>query len=84
MIVTIYPDLFDGDTVSIKPAMTVEANQDAERQIQSPSYILSQAGKTNRPLEKDFLLTQYMLTLSHTKERLTRDCNVEKPKYAVV
>lgn len=75
--------MFDGDTVSLKACYTKEANEDAERLIRSKSYILNQEGKSMRPIEKDFLLTQYMLTRVNNPALLTADCNKVKPKYAI-
>lgn len=74
---------FDGDTVSVRPCWTREANEDAERQIRSNSYILNIKGESMRNLEKDFLLTQYNLTRIKDVTVLTVDCNITKPKYVV-
>ena len=69
--------------MSVKACYSKEANEDAERLIHSTSYILSQQGNTMRPIEKDFILTQYMLTNVADPGLLTVDCNVAKPKYEI-
>lgn len=72
-----------GDTISCKACWSKEANADAEKWINSNGYILNIAGKTMRPLEKDFLLCQYNLTHTSQADRLTKDVNKVAPKYAV-
>lgn len=73
----------DGDTVSVKACWTKEANEDAERYINSNAYVLNVQGKCMREMSKDFLLTQYLLTNTEKKNLLTADCNVVQPKYAI-
>lgn len=73
---------FDGDQVSVKACWTKEANEDAERYINSNAYVINIQGKNMRELTKDFILTQYMLT-NPTDAKITADCNVSKPKYAL-
>ena len=72
----------DGDQVSARLVWSKEANAEADRWIDSNGYILNMAGKTMRPLEKDFLLCQYNLTKANM-ERITKDCNATPVKYAV-
>lgn len=74
---------YDGDQVSLRPVMTKEGNAEAERWIKSNGYIINIAGKTMRPLEKDFLLCQYNLTNVGEPARLTKDANKVAVKYAV-
>ncbi len=75
---------YDGDTVSIRPVFTKEANADCERRINSVAYIVGTAGQNIRPLEKDFALTAYNLTIHNLASvKLTEDCNKAKVKYAV-
>ena len=38
----------DGDTISMKPIFTVEANQDAENRINSKGYVLNISGQLMR------------------------------------
>lgn len=73
---------FDGDQVSVKACWTKEANEDAERYINSNAYVISIQGKTMRDISKDFLLTQYILTNS-ANIPITTDCNKVAPKYAI-
>ncbi|MCM1295176.1 MAG: hypothetical protein NC311_06515 [Muribaculaceae bacterium] len=73
---------FDGDQVSVKACWTKEANDDAERYINSNAYVINIQGKNMREITKDFLLTQYMLT-NPADAVIDTDCNVSKPKYAL-
>ncbi|MCM1233541.1 MAG: hypothetical protein NC489_25785 [Ruminococcus flavefaciens] len=73
---------FDGDQVSVKACWTKEANDDAERYINSNAYVINIQGKNMREITKDFLLTQYMLT-NPADAIIDADCNVSKPKYAL-
>lgn len=52
----------DGDQVSIKPCLTIESNQDAEKRLTSNAYLLNVEGKLMRGMSKDFILTAYNLT----------------------
>ena len=77
--------MFDGDQVTVKPVYTVEANKDAERQIMSNAYVLDYQGKVMRPLDKDFILTAYILTHPQTGgvKFEYKDANVKAPMYVV-
>lgn len=74
---------FDGDQVSVKACWTKESNEDAERYINSNAYILNAQGKSMRDMSKDFLLTQYLMTVVSNPKLLTEDCNRVAPKYAI-
>lgn len=73
---------FDGDTVSLKACWTKESNEDAERFINSNAYVLNVQGKCMREHTKDFLLTQYILTMNPEIIAL-KDINKVKPKYVI-
>ena len=72
-------DTNDGDTISMKPIFTVEANQDAENRINSKGYVLNISGQLMRGISKDFIITAYCLTKT---EADLPDANKEKPLYA--
>lgn len=76
---------FDGDVVTVKPAVSVEANADAERQIQSNAFVLDYQGKIMRPIERDFIITAYMLTkIQKGKIQFNySDINNKKPMYVI-
>ena len=70
----------DGDTISVKPVFTVEANEDCEKRIKSKGYVLDVSGNLMREMTKDFILTSYCLTKS---DKPLSDINKEKPMYAI-
>ena len=71
---------YDGDTVSIKPVFTIEANKECADRINSKSYYLDISGRTMRGFTKDFILTAYRLT--KTTDTLS-DINATKPKITI-
>ena len=73
---------FDGDQVSVRACWTKEANADAERTINSNSYVINIQGKNMREITKDFLLTQYMLT-NPEDAVIDHECNKVQPKYKI-
>lgn len=74
----------DGDTVSIKPVFTKEANAECEKRIQSVAYVLNVEGKLIRNATKDFTLCAYNLTrVEDGKDTFLTDVNKDKPKYAI-
>ena len=76
---------YDGDQVSVKPAISVEANEDAERQIKSNAFVLDYQGKVMRSLDRDFIITAY--TFTRLRKKTTgfqyHDINAKKPMYVV-
>lgn len=73
---------FDGDMVTVRPVFSVEANRDAEKQINSNGYFLNVQGSNMRDDGKDFHITAYMLThIQDPKEFKLVDINKEKHKY---
>lgn len=76
---------FDGDVMSVKPCITVEANQDAEKQIQSLSYIMDYRGKIMRSLDRDFILTAYNMTnvINGPETFKYEDINATEPKFRI-
>ena len=72
----------DGDTVSCKPVMSKEANEECEKRITSVGYFVGVDGKFLRVQEKDFLLGAYTLTNTGKKIK-SEDINVKKPKYVI-
>lgn len=74
----------DGDTVSIKPVFTKEANAECEKRIQSVAYVLNVEGKLIRNATKDFTLCAYNLTrVEDGKDTFLTDVSKDKPKYAI-
>lgn len=74
----------DGDTVSIKPVFTKEANAECEKRIQSVAYVLNVEGKLIRNATKDFTLCAYNLTrVEDGKDTFLTDVNKDKPKYII-
>lgn len=71
----------DGDTTSIRPRWTKEANADAERVINSPGYTLDIGGKCMRQISKDFILNSYLIT--KTTSSVIKDINRQTPKYVI-
>lgn len=53
---------FDGDTVSLRGLFTKEANQEADRLINSKTMIIGQAGKNVRGVGNEAVLSLYTLT----------------------
>ena len=80
-----YNKKFDGDVMSVKPCITVEANQDAEKQIQSLSYIMDYRGKIMRSLDKDFVLTAYNMTnvINGPETFQYENINATEPKFKI-
>lgn len=72
---------FDGDQVSCRACWTKEANEDAERYINSNAYIIDIRGKTMRDLTKDFILAAYVFTNTGGAS-IDESCNKVAPKYA--
>lgn len=72
----------DGDQTSVRACWTKEANEDAERYINSNAYVINVQGKCMREISKDFVLTQYMLT-NPGNASIDADCNVKTPKYKI-
>lgn len=70
----------DGDQISIKPCLTIEANQDAEKRLTSNAYLLNVEGKLMRGMSKDFVLTAYNLTKG---EETLPDANAKPPLYSI-
>ena len=70
--------------VSIRPIFSIEANKDAENQINSNAYILNIRGESMRDDGKDLHVTAYNLTHFQGAEgyKLT-DINKDKPKYQI-
>ena len=74
----------DGDTVSLRPVFTKEANAECELRIKSIAYLLDVEGKFMRSIGKDFNLCLYNLTRTYdNKIDFLQDINKEKPKYAI-
>lgn len=71
----------DGDTMSTKPVMTKEANEECKLRINSIGYYVTIEGKTLRPQEKDFALTVYNVTRVSKDVKLS-DINTKSYKYA--
>lgn len=53
---------FDGDTISLRAVYTVEANQEAEKLINSKLAFLNQSGSTTRILSNESVQALYTLT----------------------
>ena len=53
---------FDGDTVSLRGVFTKEANQEAERMINSKTMIIGQGGNNARGIGNEAVLSLYTLT----------------------
>lgn len=74
----------DGDTVSIKPVFTKEANAECEQRINCPAYVLDVEGKFMRGISKDFSLCLYNLTRTYDNDvSFLTDGNKSKPKYVI-
>lgn len=68
--------------VTVRPVFSVEANRDAEKQINSNGYFLNVQGSNMRDDGKDFHITAYMLThIQDPKSFELKDINKEKHKY---
>lgn len=52
----------DGDTVSLRGVFTQESNDEAEKIINSPKYVLDSGGKTSRVLKNEAIQALYSLT----------------------
>lgn len=74
---------FDGDTVTLRPVFTKEANEDCERFINSNAYILNISGKSMRTISKDFVLTAYMMSTSYDPNKIELKDPNKGLKYAV-
>lgn len=78
---------FDGDMCTVRACMTVEANEDAEKSINSINYLINTSGKLMRTDSKDFVMTAYSLTHAFTgsdkEDGIVADINATKPKYLV-
>lgn len=66
---------YDGDVVSCKACWTKEANEDAERYINSNAYVLSSTGDTMRSMSQGFVMTQYLMTMLDKDSPVKVDCN---------
>ena len=75
----------DGDVATDRPVFTIEANEDAEKQINSLAYFLNVQGGNMRDDGKDFQLTAYMLThiWNPPSGFKLEDINKNKMKYHV-
>lgn len=75
----------DGDMITDRPVFTIEANDDAEKQINSVGYFLNVRGSNMRDDGKDFRLSGYMIT--HIWDPPSgfklEDINKDKMKYKV-
>lgn len=75
---------YDGDTVSIRPVFSKEANAECEQRIKSTAYILNIEGGYMRGISKDFSLCLYNLTRTYDNETsFLKDINEKPPKYGV-
>ena len=74
---------FDGDTVTLRPVFTKEANEDCERFINSNAYILNISGKSMRTISKDFVMTAYMMSASYDPSAIELKDPNKGLKYAV-
>lgn len=75
---------YDGDTVSVRPVFTKEANAECEQRIKSPAYILNIEGGYMRGISKDFNLCLYNLSRIYDNDAsFLKDINAEKPKYSI-
>ena len=54
---------YDGDTVSLRPVFTKEANAECEERIKSIAYILNIEGENMREMSRDFTLCCYNMTV---------------------
>lgn len=72
----------DGDTVSIKPVFTKEANIECAQRLNSVAYYVGVNGNFIKPQNKDFALTAYNMTRVPKGTKLN-DVNKVAPKYAV-
>lgn len=76
--------LFDGDMVTVRPLFTKEANDDAEKQINSNGYFFNIQGGNMNTDGKDFFITAYNLThLWNKGDFQLKDGNRVKPKYSL-
>ena len=62
--------------------MSVEANRECEKRINSVGYYVGVDGNMLRVQEKDFLLGVYNMTINDKKIKL-EDINVKPPKYKI-
>jgi DNA-directed RNA polymerase beta' subunit len=53
---------FDGDTISLRPIYSQEANEECERIINSLPYIMNASGNNTRIIRNEGVLTLYTLT----------------------
>ena len=63
--------------------MSVEANQECEKRINSVGYFVGVDGNMLRVQEKDFLLGAYNLTINDKKIKL-EDINKRKEKVSII
>jgi hypothetical protein len=54
---------YDGDTATVKPLYTIEANQECEKMSKSKVQIIGMNGFTTRNVSKENLLCLYELTI---------------------
>lgn len=54
---------YDGDTATVKPVYTIEANQECERQMNAKVQMLGMNGYTTRGVSKENILCLYELTI---------------------
>ena len=74
----------DGDTVSVRPVFTKEANAECEHRINSTGYILNIEGGFMRGISKDFTLCLYNLSRTYDNEvGFLKDINEKTPKYTI-
>lgn len=79
-----YGDTNDGDTVSIKPVFTKEANAECEQRIRSNAYVLNVEGKLMREASRDFLLCAYEMShIQDGKADFLKDINSKTPKFTL-
>ena len=75
----------DGDMVTVRPLFTKEANDDAEKQINSNGYFFNIQGGNMNTDGKDFFITAYNLTHLWNKDNFQlKDGNRVKPKYSLI
>lgn len=83
-VINDYSDTNDGDTVSIKPVFTKEANAECEQRIRSNAYVLNVEGKLMREASKDFLLCAYEMShIQDGKDDFLKDINNKTPKFTL-
>lgn len=76
---------YDGDTVTLRPVYSKEANAECEARINSIGYLLNVEGKLMREPTKDFIITMTNLThLTKNQRAAIKPCNAQKPKYQLV